>query len=336
MRDLPRRRHAPGVHGVRPVPRLGAHQGLHTNIGYDAPKGMEETRQAALGTGEDPAHHHRRDAELHLGERQHQYDADAGRGGEPAEGRTARGHAGRRGARSTGSTARAEDEARGVFWPMVDPPHTAQAGTAWQVFPNFQIGHAVNNMLCYQARPFERRPGQVHLRGRGLRAVPGGRSARDRVEITEDEPDWPPVLQQDFTNMAAVQRGHEEPRLPRTQAQPLHGALGRQPALQSGEVHGHGRADPARLSSEQFPHPPDDRITDDRITERRPEPGLRMQNCAPTDTPEVDHDAEREVPRRAGQASSPGGPEAVPGGRGRVRGVLRDRSVHPGSCRATH
>ena len=50
--------------------------------------------------------------------------------------------------------ARADDEARGVVWPIVDPAVIGKAGTAWQIFPNFQIGHAVNNALCYSARPY--------------------------------------------------------------------------------------------------------------------------------------------------------------------------------------
>src|SRR3546814_1768955 len=39
------------------------------------------------------------------------------------------------------------------IWPMVDPAHVGKSGTAWQIFPNFQIGHAVNNALCYNFKP---------------------------------------------------------------------------------------------------------------------------------------------------------------------------------------
>src|SRR3546814_13664139 len=50
-------------------------------------------------------------------------------------------------------SAREADAARGVIWPMVDPAHVGKSGTAWQIFPNFQIGHAVNNALCYNFKP---------------------------------------------------------------------------------------------------------------------------------------------------------------------------------------
>ena len=50
-------------------------------------------------------------------------------------------------------TARQIGADRGVEWPVVDSEHTGKSGTSWQIFPNQQIGHAVNNMLCYQARP---------------------------------------------------------------------------------------------------------------------------------------------------------------------------------------
>src|SRR5260370_7338887 len=55
-------------------------------------------------------------------------------------------------------SARRDDAARGVIWPTVDPEHVGKSGTAWQIFPNFQIGHAVNNALCYSAPPFGSTP----------------------------------------------------------------------------------------------------------------------------------------------------------------------------------
>jgi hypothetical protein len=104
------------------------------------------------------------------------------------------------------ASARATDEARGVVWPVVDPLHTAKAGTAWQIFPNFQIGHAVNNMLCYMARPFGNDPDKCIFEAAVYELYPEGEAPE--TEWTHTEPaDWPPVLQQDFTNMAAVQQG---------------------------------------------------------------------------------------------------------------------------------
>ena len=48
-----------------------------------------------------------------------------------------------------------------MIWPTVDPAVVAQSGTAWQIFPNFQIGHAPNNMLCYSARPYGYDPDKI-------------------------------------------------------------------------------------------------------------------------------------------------------------------------------
>ncbi len=104
------------------------------------------------------------------------------------------------------ASARAADEARGVIWPVVDPLHTAKAGTAWQIFPNFQIGHAVNNMLCYMARPYGNDPDKCYFEAAVYELYPEGEAPETTWEYTEPQ-DWPPVLQQDFTNMAAVQQG---------------------------------------------------------------------------------------------------------------------------------
>jgi hypothetical protein len=103
-------------------------------------------------------------------------------------------------------TAREEDAARGVIWPSVDPAHTAQAGTAWQIFPNQQIGHAVQNMLCYQARPYGDNPDKCIFEAAVYQLYPEGEAPETEWEYTAPE-DWPPVLQQDFQNMAAVQQG---------------------------------------------------------------------------------------------------------------------------------
>ena len=65
-------------------------------------------------------------------------------------------------------SARRDDAARGVIWPTVDPQHVGKSGTAWQIFPNFQIGHAVNNCPVLQRPALRLRSEQVHLRGRGV------------------------------------------------------------------------------------------------------------------------------------------------------------------------
>jgi nitrite reductase/ring-hydroxylating ferredoxin subunit len=182
-------------------------QKLHSNIGYDAPKGQEEdSGKLRLGTG---------DARISTAEMQNFTWANANTNttktlvdvanrlkDELPEGTPA--------AEVSAywlRTAREEDAARGVVWPTVDPQHTAKAGTAWQIFPNFQIGHAVNNMLCYQARPYELgNPDMCIFEAAVYELYPEGEEPQTEWEYTEPT-DWPPVLQQDFNNMAAVQQG---------------------------------------------------------------------------------------------------------------------------------
>ena len=98
------------------------------------------------------------------------------------------------------------DEDRGVFWPKVDSEAVGKSGTSWQIFPNQQIGHAVNNMLCYQARPYGNNPDMCIFEAAVYELYPEGQAPETEWEYTEPE-DWPPVLQQDFNNMAAVQQG---------------------------------------------------------------------------------------------------------------------------------
>src|SRR5699024_333530 len=50
-------------------------------------------------------------------------------------------------------SARRDDAARGVVWPVIDADVLGEAGTAWQIFPNFQIGQGLTSALGYSARP---------------------------------------------------------------------------------------------------------------------------------------------------------------------------------------
>jgi len=182
-------------------------QGLHSNIGYEAPKGMEEdSGKMRVGAGDD--------ARITTAEMQN-YTWEAANtnttqtlvdvanrlkdelpeGTPPAEVSA-----------YWIKTAREEDAARGVVWPAVDPLHTMEAGTSWQVFPNFQIGQAVQNMLCYQARPYGFDPDKCIFEAAVYELWPEGEEPETEWEYTEPD-DWPPVLQQDFNNMAAVQQG---------------------------------------------------------------------------------------------------------------------------------
>jgi phenylpropionate dioxygenase-like ring-hydroxylating dioxygenase large terminal subunit len=183
-------------------------QKLHSNIGYEAPKGQEEdSGKLRLGTGEDPrvttaemqnftwenANTNTTTTLVAVANRLKDEVPD----GTPAAEVSA----------YWINTAKAEDAARGVVWPSVDSSHTSEAGTAWQIFPNFQIGHAVNNMLCYQARPFKIGDADHCIFEAAVYELYPDGEAPETDWVYTEPADWPPVLQQDFTNMAAVQQG---------------------------------------------------------------------------------------------------------------------------------
>jgi phenylpropionate dioxygenase-like ring-hydroxylating dioxygenase large terminal subunit len=194
-------------------------QGLHSHIGYEAAKGLEEDAgKLRLGTG---------DARRSTAEMQNYIWAAANTNttetlvaaanrlvDELPEGTPAIDVS-----RHWIMRARMADEARGVHWPVVDPLHTAKAGTAWQIFPNFQIGQAVNNMLCYMARPFGNDPDKCIFEAAVYELYPEG-AAPQTVWTYTQQSDWPPVLQQDFANMAAVQRGMKSAGFKGTQPNP--------------------------------------------------------------------------------------------------------------------
>ncbi|GGN97556.1 aromatic ring-hydroxylating oxygenase subunit alpha [Nocardia rhizosphaerihabitans] len=184
-------------------------QGKHSNIGYDAPKGMEEN-QAKLRVGGGA------DARISTAQLQNFTWENANTNttrtlvdvanrlvdelpeGTPSD----------QVLRYWLETARAEDQARGVDWPKVEPDIVAQSGTAWQIFPNFQIGHAVNNMLCYRFRPYGTDPDKCIFEAAVFELFPEGQEPQTEWEYTPvGDPGWRTVLPQDFDNMAAVQQG---------------------------------------------------------------------------------------------------------------------------------
>jgi hypothetical protein len=105
-------------------------------------------------------------------------------------------------------SAMRDDAARGVVWPSVDPAHVGKSGTAWQIFPNFQIGHAVQNMLCYSARPYGYDPDKCIFEAAVYQLFPRGEEPQTEWVYSEPtEEAWCYVLSQDFSNVAAVQQG---------------------------------------------------------------------------------------------------------------------------------
>ena len=184
-------------------------QGRHSNIGYDAPKGQEgDQGKLRIGGGTDARvstaemqnfiwENANTNTTETLVEVANRLAAELPEGTPPTEV-----------ARYWLETARREDAERGVVWPTIDPAAVAASGTAWQVFPNFQIGHGQNNMLCYSARPHGYDPDKCVFEVAVYQLYPPGEAPRTEwLHTPPDDPDWRTVLPQDFSNMAAVQQG---------------------------------------------------------------------------------------------------------------------------------
>jgi phenylpropionate dioxygenase-like ring-hydroxylating dioxygenase large terminal subunit len=186
-------------------------QGVHSNIGYDPPKqkGMEE-QEAKLRVGEGA------DARQSTADLQNYTWNHAGTNttwtlvdqanklmedlpdGTPAPDVL----------KHWLTSSKERDAARGAAWPTVDPAVVAKSGTAWQIFPNFQIGHAPNNMLCYSARPYGDDPDKCIFEAAVYELFPPGEEPETEWVFTpQDDPGWLSVLPQDFSNMAAIQKG---------------------------------------------------------------------------------------------------------------------------------
>jgi hypothetical protein len=185
-------------------------QGKHSNIGYDAPKSMDANQQAKLRIGSvGDARISTAEMQVYTWEKantnttQTLVDAALRLKDELPEGTPA-------GQVLTHwlESARRDDAARGVIWPKVDPEHVGKSGTAWQIFPNFQIGHAVNNMLCYTARPYGYDPDKCIFEAAVYELFPKGQEPKTEWVFSPPTAEaWCYVLSQDFSNMAAVQQG---------------------------------------------------------------------------------------------------------------------------------
>jgi hypothetical protein len=105
-------------------------------------------------------------------------------------------------------SARRDDAARGVVWPEIDPHKLAEAGLAWHVFPNMSFIPGLTFALCYRTRPYGTDPNRCIYEAYALERFPEGEEPRTEwvyAEATEEK--WRKVLMQDFSNMAAVQKG---------------------------------------------------------------------------------------------------------------------------------
>lgn len=197
-------------------------QGRHSNIGYEAPEELEQTKsKIRLGAGADPRVSTAEmqaytltetnatttktlvDAALRL--------VDELPENTPAD----------QVLEHWLSSARRDDAARGVTWPSIDPDHLAKSGTAWQIFPNFQIGQGLTTALCYSARPNGYDPNSCIFEASCYELYPQGEEPQTAwVYTPEGDPSWRTVFPQDFSNMAAVQQGMKSFGFPGTKPNP--------------------------------------------------------------------------------------------------------------------
>jgi nitrite reductase/ring-hydroxylating ferredoxin subunit len=196
-------------------------QGKHSNIGYDAPKDLTETRsKIRLGTG---------DPRISTAEMQiytlEETNATTTKTLVDAAKRLAEelpeGTPPDQVLSHWLSSARSDDAARGVVWPVIDPEHLAKSGTAWQIFPNFQIGQGLTTALCYSARPNGYDPDSCIFEAACYELYPEGQEPQTEWEHLEaNDPNWRTVFPQDFSNMAAVQQGMKSLGFPGTKPNP--------------------------------------------------------------------------------------------------------------------
>jgi phenylpropionate dioxygenase-like ring-hydroxylating dioxygenase large terminal subunit len=106
------------------------------------------------------------------------------------------------------ASARADDAKRGVEWPTITPEQMAEAGLAWHMFPNMGILQGITFALCYRTRPYGDDPHKCIFESYAIERFPEGQAPKTEwvyAEATGEK--WGLVLAQDFSNMAAVQRG---------------------------------------------------------------------------------------------------------------------------------
>ncbi len=106
------------------------------------------------------------------------------------------------------AAAKADDAARGVIWPTITPQQMSEAGLAWHVFPNMSILQGITFALCYRARPYGDDPHKCIFESYAIERFPEGQEPKpDWVYAEPTGKKWGAVLAQDFSNMAAVQKG---------------------------------------------------------------------------------------------------------------------------------
>ncbi len=100
------------------------------------------------------------------------------------------------------------DAAAGVSPPTISAEHYLMAGMDWHVFPNIVILQAPTFVLGYRARPDGNDPNSCIFEVYTLDRFAEGQEPKNvKNEYVPEHANWPLILQQDFQNMAQVQRG---------------------------------------------------------------------------------------------------------------------------------
>lgn len=105
-------------------------------------------------------------------------------------------------------SAQAEDAARGVIWPQITDKQMAEAGLAFNIFPNMSVLPGPTFLLYYRVRPYGTDPDKCIYEAIALERFPPGQEPRTEWKYAEPtEANWRKVIAQDFSNMVEVQRG---------------------------------------------------------------------------------------------------------------------------------
>jgi hypothetical protein len=107
------------------------------------------------------------------------------------------------------ASAKADDAARGVIWPEIEPEHLAACGIDWHIFPNMIVLPSLTTALCYRARPNGDDPDSCIFEVFVIERFPEGEEPETEWVFEPDpvEEKWRLILAQDFSNMPEVQKG---------------------------------------------------------------------------------------------------------------------------------
>lgn len=108
------------------------------------------------------------------------------------------------------ASCKADYAAMGVEWPNITDEQMAEAGLAWNIFPNMGILQGPTFALVYRTRPYGADPDKCIYEACAIERYPEGEEPKTEWELGFAEPteeNWRLVIAQDFSNMEMVQAG---------------------------------------------------------------------------------------------------------------------------------